>query len=487
MSFDRQEKALREFKQIMADLVHLLRTSTRVQLTYMCWVNHSRQQFVWESNSTNLPNVMFKDRVAFEYHFLNDYKEISDIVQLKIGEDISKAKLGHYFNFVNAKNMLIIPFINKGETVALTVLESEDEINHQEISDQLHAYNNALVNVLDTYLEVVDLHEQQKEWEDYEQSLNALDYRLHRADLLSRMLEEMQLFLPNGGVCLIAPAMESWSNVLTSKFSKNSPYLGLMMEDKSVAYEAVEKGIPIFNIHFNNNPKFISSKEGKTEGASYSIPLIVHDRRQAVVVAYDSDPLSFKESTKHKLANLVRIASLAIQSVVKKSSVIDELLTENYGAIKTELWEKALENELKKTQKNKNIHTWFGLITPNDLSSLRTKYRLEELQRIQKDFVTFLNPGKHGIPGYIGFNSDYVYAFLIQSKSENIVQDWMDSIRTKLAHGLKLSAGGTLNISFKAGVTKISTEDENAYQVLTKAKKALSEVLKNEEIEFFEV
>ena len=63
----------------------------------------------------------------------------------------------------------------------------------------------------------------------------------------------------------------------------------------------------------------------------------------------------------------------------------------------------------------------------------------------------------------------------------------MDSIRTKLAHGLKLSAGGTLNISFKAGVTKISTEDENAYQVLTKAKKALSEVLKNEEIEFFEV
>ena len=84
MSFDRQKKALREFKQIMADLVYLLRTSSRVQLTYMCWVNHSRQQFVWECSSTNLPNVMFKDRVSFENHFLNDYKEISDIVQLKI-------------------------------------------------------------------------------------------------------------------------------------------------------------------------------------------------------------------------------------------------------------------------------------------------------------------------------------------------------------------------------------------------------------------
>ena len=33
--------------------------------------------------------------------------------------------------------------------------------------------------------------------------------------------------------------------------------------------------------------------------------------------------------------------------------MIDELLTENYGAIKTELWEKALENEIKKTQKIK--------------------------------------------------------------------------------------------------------------------------------------
>ena len=261
-----------------------------------------------------------------------------------------------------------------------------------------------LLNVLDTYLEVVDLHEQQKEWEDYEQSLNALiiDYI---EPIYCRMLEEMQLFLPNGGVCLIAPAMESWSNVLTSKFSKNSPYLGLMMEDKSVAYEAVKKGFQflIFILIIIQN-LFLARRQ--TEGASYSIPLMVHDRRQAVVAAYDSDPLSFKESTKHKLANLVRIASLAIQSVVKKSSVIDELLTENYGAIRPNL-KKALENNRK--NKNKNIHTWFGLITPNDLSSLRTKYRLEELQRIQKDFVTFLNPGKHGIPGYIGFNSDYVF------------------------------------------------------------------------------
>lgn len=486
MSLDRQEKALREFKQIMADLVQLLRTSTRVELAYMCWVNHAREQFVWETNSTRLPNVMFKDRVSFHHHFLDDYKDISEIKQLEIGTDVAKGKLGHYFNFVSAKNMLLIPFINKGETVAITVLESENEIQIREISDQIHSYNNAMVNVLDTYLEVVDLHEQQKEWEEYEQALNSLDYRAHRVDLLSKMMDEMQLFLPNGGVSLVTPAMDSWSLVLTSKFARNAPLLGLAMEDKSVAYEAIEKGHPVFNMHFNNNPKLISSREKRVDGASFAIPVMIHDRRQAVVVTYDTDPLSFKESTKHKLSNLARIASLSIQSVLKKAGMAEELLTENYGAVMSEMWEASLENELKKIKSGKGKHTWFGLISPNDLSTLRTQHRLEELHRIQTDFVTFLNPARHGWPGYIGFNSDYVYAFIIQSEQEDAVEQWMNSVRTRLAHGLKLSAGGTLNVSFKAGFTKLVAEDQNGYQVLTKAKKALSEVVKNEELELYE-
>lgn len=486
MSLDRQEKALREFKQIMEDLVHLLRTSTRVELAYMCWVNHGRQQFVWETNSTNLPNVMFQDRVAFEHHFLDAYKGITEITQLTIGEDIAKGKLAHYFDFVNAKSMLLIPFRNKGETVAITVLESENEINLRDIKDQIHSYNNAMVNVLDTYLEVVDLHEQQSEWEEYEQSLNALDYRLHRVDLIARTLEEMQLLLPNGGACLITPGMESWSLVMTSKFAKNAPMIGLQMEEKSVAYDAVEKGEPVFSMHFNNNPKLISSREKRTEGASYAIPILIHDRRQGVIVAYDSDPLTFKDSTKHKLANLVRVASLSIQSVVRKSGMAEELLTQNFGAYMTEVWETSLQNELRKLKSQNNKHTWFGLVSPDDLSSLRTRFRLEELQYIQKDFVTFLNPAKHGVPGYIGYNSDYVYGFIIQSSSEEAVNEWMESVKQKLMGGLPLSNGGSLDVSFKAGFTKLTPEDENSYQVLTKAKKALSEVVKNEKIELYE-
>ena len=37
-----------------------------------------------------------------------------------------------------------------------------------------------MVNVLDTYLEVVDLHEQQNEWDEYEESLTNIHSRLNK-------------------------------------------------------------------------------------------------------------------------------------------------------------------------------------------------------------------------------------------------------------------------------------------------------------------
>jgi hypothetical protein len=486
MSLDRQEKALREYKQILQDLVHLLRTSTKVQLSYLCWVNKARQQFVWETNSTGLPNVMFQDRVAFENHFLNEFKDTEEIIQLVVGEDVPKAKLMHYFDFVQAKHILIIPFINKGETVALTVLESEQELDQEEIQDRIMAYNNALVNVLDTYLEVVDLHEQQQEWDDYEQSLAKLDYRSHRVEILTTMMDEMQKNLPNGGAVLLAPGMESWNVVLRSRNAKTAPKLGLQLEEKSVAYEALEKGEPIFTMHFNNNPRRITSAEKRTEGATFAIPVMVHDRRQGVVICYDNDPLTFKESTKHKLANLVRIAALSIQSSVKKSGMIQELLTQNFGAFMPELWEVALNNELFKAKSGNREKTWLALIAPDDVSALRTKYRLEDLQKIQTDFVTVLNPSKYGVPGYVGYNSDYVYAVLIQSDDEEAVLFWMEKMKSKLEAGMNLSIGGTLRAQFKAGYTLISEESGNAYQVVEKAKKALSKVMNDNEAELVE-
>jgi hypothetical protein len=483
MALDRQDKALREFKQIMEDLVHLLRTSSRVQLAYMCWVNHSRQQFVWETNSTNLPNVMFQDRVNFEHHFLNDYKEIDDVVVLKVGEDVSKGKLMHYFDFVQAEHMILIPFINKGETVAITVLESEFEVDPESIRNEIVAYNNAMVKVLDTYLEVVDLHEQQKEWEDYEESLSRFSTRQHKVEIMKTLLHEMQRCIPRGNVSLICHGMDTWNVVLNSMDSPKPPKLGLKVEEKSVAYDALEKGEPVFTMHFNNNPKRISSGEGITDGASYAIPIIVHDRRQAVIVVSDDDPLTFKDSTKHKLANLARIAALTIQASVSRASMASDLLTQSFDAYMPELWELTLEHELKRNHADSRIKTWFGLISPDDISSLRTKFRLDELQKIQEDFVRFLNPSVYGVPGYIGFNSDYVYAFIIQSEKEEVVEEWIEKYKSRLTHGIKLSNGHTLNVNFKIGYTQLADDCANAYQLLTKTKRTHAEAISNSEAE----
>ncbi|SMO46802.1 GAF domain-containing protein [Gracilimonas mengyeensis] len=487
MSIDRQDRALREFKQILRDLVHLLRTSTNTQLAYLCWVNRSRGQFVWETNSTGLPNVMFKDRVAFENHYLNPYQDLDEPVQLVVGEDVPKAKLMHYFDFVQAKNILIIPFINKEETVALTVLECENSIDVEAIQDRIMAYNNAMVNVLDTYLEVVDLHEHQQEWEGYEESVQKIDHHSHRVEILTIMLEEIQKHLPSGGAVLLAPGMNSWNVVLRSRKARELQKLGLQLEEKSVAYEALEKGEPIFTMHFNNNPRRITSAEKTTDGATFAIPLMVHDRRQGVIVCSDSDPLTFKESTKHKLANLVRIAALNIQASVKKGGVSDELLTQHFGAFMPELWEATLNCELAKIKNGTAVNkTWLGLVAPEDVSSLRTKFRLEDLKKIQTDFVTALNPSRYGLSGYIGYNSDYVYSFIIQSEEEDAVADWMEKVKSKLDLGLKLSIGGNLKVRFKAGYTLLDEHSVNAYHVKEKAKKALSKVMNEQETELVE-
>jgi len=487
MSLDRQDKALREFKQIIQDLVHLLRTSTGVELAHMCWVNRSREQFVWETNSTRLPNVMFKDRVNFENHFLNEFQDAEDLIQLVVGEDISKAKLMHYFDFVQAKSILIIPFINKGETVALTVLESEKDIDQEMIHDRIMAYNNALVNVLDTYLEVVDLQEGQEEWEKYEKSISKLDYRQHRVEILENMLNEIQSNLPAGGAVVLAPGMESWNLVLRGSKANNPPKLGLQLQEKSVAYDALDKGEPVFTMHFNNNPRRISSSERRTDGASLAIPIMVNDRRQGVVVCYDNDPLTFKESTKHKLINLVRIASLSIQTSVKKSDAASELFTQNFGAYMTELWELSLNLELERIKKGSSESTWVGFISPGDVSGLRTKYRLEDLQKIQADFISALNPSEYGIPGYMGYNSDYVYTFVIQSDNEDAVTGWIDKVKTKMEYGLKLSIGGSIRAEFKAGYTKLTADTGSTYQAVDRAKKALNNVMNDSEAEVVEV
>ncbi|MEX0994274.1 MAG: GAF domain-containing protein [Balneolaceae bacterium] len=480
MAIKREEKALREFKHILHDVVFLLRMASGVQTVYLHWVNRSRRQFVLETHSTSLPNVMFQDRVDFERHFLSPYKDLQKTSQFEIGEEIQPGQLRHYYNESPVRHLTILPFVNNRETVALTVLESENPVGLSEQEEILESYNNALTNVLNTYLELTDLYEKQQVWTDYEESMNRISPRLHKVEILYRILEEAQKLVPTGGVCLVARGMSVWTNVLVSEQSRDAPVLGLMMEENSIAYDALQNGEPEFAIHFNQNPKRMATGESKTEGATLAIPVLIDDRRHGVVVAYDRNVLSFKESVKHQLINLVRIASLSIRINLGKLSVDQDLLTSEYGSFIPDLWERAVETEIKRARYSE-YETWFGMLTIENLQQLRSRYRLEELNRLQKTLVQVLNPSRFGINGYIGFHSDYVFTFILQGKAAATPERWVESIRKMLMKPVILSDGQKVDIKVKTGYTPVTEHEREAHEVLNKAKYALSQTVKNQE------
>jgi hypothetical protein len=469
----REEKALVDFKQIMDDVVHLLRKSTRAKTVYLNWVNRSRKQFVLETQSTSLPNVMFRDRVMFDQHFLEPYIDLQEIKALKVGRNVLRDDLKHYYDFVPVRHQLLIPFINNGETVAITVIETETEFSVSEHDESISAYRNALANVLNTYLELTDLYGQEEVWTDYEVSLEKINPKHHKVDILNQMAEEMQKLLPSGGVSVILRGMEVWTTVFNTSDSEMSPVPGLVMEEKSMAYDALQKGEPQFSIHFNQNPKRISGDERKSEGATLAVPLIINGRRHGVVLAYDKNPLTFKESTKHQIINLVRTAVLSIQVNLDRLPVDKDLFTSDYGNFIPDLWELALQKELNR--KNGRDYTlWFGLITIDNLQALRSKYRLEELNRIQRTLVNSLNPNRFGANGFIGFNSDYVMTYLVNCLSQQKYDDWIQAVEDKFRTPLELSDGKQIKLGIKLGSVRVDSNFNEVHDIVSAAKKELS-------------
>lgn len=480
MGQKRQEKALREFKQVLNDLLFLLQSASEMETVYMYWVNRSREQFVMETKSTVFDNVMFKDRISFQNHFLDEFKDLDEATAIEIGEDIPASALSHYYSEVPVRYITLLPFVNNGETVAITVLESRDHIFTENKSDVIYSYINALRNVLNTYLEISDLYGQQDEWIDYEQLVSGLQVRCHRSEMVKRLLNTIQSFLYDGGVSFITRGMGHWHNVMNADKASYAPPIGMKMEERSLVYEAAENGESEFAIHFNNNPKRLSPRELHSEGATLAIPLMMKDRRQGVVLVYDKNPLIFKESTKHKLINLVRIAGLQMLSNNPKLDVDSAVFTNEYEAHLPELWELTIDSELERLHSDSGMQkSWFGLVTLSNLAELRTKLRMEQLDQMQRDLITAFNPSQFGYNGILGYNSDYVYSFLIQSKDTEAVKKWSKEVKKKFADPFELSNGIQIETGIKVGFVRLDNEYNDSYQVVKNAKSALSQALKS--------
>jgi len=477
MNTKREEKALYEFKHIMDDLLQLLGKSTHAKTGYLYWVNRSRNQFVLETTYTVMPNVMFQDRIQFEKFFLNKYTDLDQELQLTIGKDLDKADLLHYFENTPIKHLTLIPFINNGETVAITVLETTEKLLLSDFSDTISAYKNAHVNVLNTYLELTDLYQEETRWAGYDDSLKRMINERENISVINQMVDEMQKILPTGGISVAMRGMETWVTVLRSDNSYSSPTLGLMVEEKSMAYDALQKGDTLFSIHFNQNPKRVSTSEAGTEGATLAIPLLINERRHAVVLAYDTNPLSFSETIKHQLKNLVYMASLAVKANIGSHQADKIIFTTEYGNFTRDLWELTIKKQLKRPYR-KNEKVWFGLIGLENLSEIRSRFRLDDLKKLQRILVKALNPSRLGYNGLIGFHSDYVYAYVFIGIDESHHDRWLKTNIHDLANKLDLQDERDVEVKIKAGYVELIGNDLTVDEVIDDAKQALSEALR---------
>lgn len=482
----RQEKALREFKDVLDNLIFLLRGAAEMKTAYMYWVNRAREQFVIETQSTDFDNVMFRDRMGFEEHFLNDFKDLDEPLTVEIGEDISASALSHYYDEVPVKYITILPFVNNGETVAVTVLESNEKVFTGSKTEIVFSYINALRNILNTYLEISDLYEQQGEWNTYELTLEQFSEQCHRAEMVKKLLNTLQSYLQDGGVSFISQGMGCWCNVMNADQASYSPPIGMQMAEHSMSYEAVNSGKTEFSIHLNNNPNRLSPRESHTEGASMAIPLMMKDRRQGIVLIHDKNPLLFKESIKHKFINLVRTAGLQMMANNIKLELDEPLLTNEYHAFLPDLWERSADAELNRLKENLlSHHSWVGLVTISNITELRTQLRIQELNQMQQDLVQAFNPGSFGYSGMLGYHSDYVYSFIIQSEDSEAVKKWSRSVKKKFSGSFKLSNDLEIDTDVKMGFLKLSNDYDDSYQLLNNAKSALSQAMnsnKNEAV-----
>lgn len=478
MSDHREEKALREFKQTLADLLGLVRGSCEAQTAWICWVNHDRQQFVLEASRTRLADVMFADRVPFQESFLQAYTHLSDPLRMEVGIDLDPAMLNHHPDPAALTELWIVPFVNNGETVALTVLEFAKMADRDRLESEFASYTRAFGGILNTWLELMDLHQDQHGWVDYDELVQQLSPRMHRAELLIDTAEKMQQLLPTGGVTLVIKGAGVWVTTYNTSVGDGVPLLGTMLDEKSLAYQSLQSGSSTFAIHFNQSPRRVAASEEGTEGATLAIPLMLNDHRQAVLLAYDRNPLSFTESLKHKLINLVRVAGLSMQAWLDRDDLGTDQFTIESGSVLPDIWERILDQELSQT--GEGVYSWFGLLSIDNIQKIRTAHRLESLNRMQSLFVGSIAPHRFGRNGIIGFHSDYVYAFLLQDRDPEAIKSWLQAVGAMVQQPVRISAEESVNLQLKAGYTSLdSNQGRDRHRVVQDAKRALSEATRS--------
>jgi hypothetical protein len=474
----REEKALRNFKKVLNEILFMLMRSTRSETVSLQWVNNQRNQFVLENYCSALSNTTFQDRIDYKDSFLYPYRNITEIVTLEVGVDLQPKELTHYYKSIPVKYLYLIPFINNGVTVGITVLESNQlDLSTIEI-ESIRSYITALSNLLYTFIELSELSKDETQWYHYDEMLEQINSKFDHTQLINHILAQLESFLNRGGVTFLSRTAGGWRVLLNSAFSRSAPRLGTTLQENSMANEVLKTGMSQFSIHFNNNPHRISRHEPICSGATLAIPMVMQDRRQGVFIIYDENPLLFKESVKHKMTNLIRILGLKMVASKESYRVDADFLTHESGALSMPIIERIIDREITRSASFANMFTWVVMYTFDEINTIRTRYGVGVLKTLQKQIIRRTTVDHNEFSNVTGFHADYIYLGVVQSTRENGLNMWMDYINSESTMGYQCEKDN-IDLAFIFGSVLVERSFENVDLLLSQLKKEFSIATKN--------
>lgn len=401
------DAALRHYKSVVKEVLSLFQKATGAMTVSLHWVNRSRKQFVLESAVSDVPHARFADRVSMTDSYLNGFDLLTRPVTLEVGSDVAPAALTHYLEDCPASFVTIQPLEYHRDVVALAVIETTSKTVLTDAKSEFASFTAAMGHLLFTFLELSERTNDEQQWSDYESMLQKAVGRGDEIAVLERLVDQASSLIPTGAVSLLVRANSTWQVVLNHPGSSHVPPIGLAVEEQSLVFQSLKTGQPEFATHLGGSPKRVNSAEPLLKGASLAVPMLLHDRRQAVLLVSDENLLFFRESNRHKLTNLVRVAGLRLVAGTTKHVAGADFLSAETGSLHADVFDAALRREVKRTP------PVVAMVTVKQVPTLRSRLRMEELKDIQQLIGDLLAPNRHGLSGLVGVHSDFVYTVLI--------------------------------------------------------------------------
>lgn len=412
-----EDAALRHYKSVVKEVLALFRKAIGANTVSLHWVNRSRKQFVLESVVSDVQHTRFADRVAMSDSYLNGFDLLKRPVTLEVGKDVAPAALTHYLHACPVSHITIQPLEYHRDVVALAVIESTSNSILTDSKSEFSSFTAAMGHLLYTFLELSERTNDEQQWTDYDAMLQKAVGRGDEIAVLERLMDHASSLVPTGSVSLLARANATWQVVLNHPGVDFTPPVGLAVEEQSLVFQALKTGQPEFATHLGGSPKRVNSAEPLLKGASLAIPLLLHDRRQAVLLVSDENLLFFRESNRHKLTNLVRVASLRLASGTTKHNSGADFLSAETGTLHADVFDSALRREVKRTS------PVVAMVTVKQVPTLRSRLRMEELKEVQHLIGDLLAPNRHGLSGLVGVHSDFVFTVLLHG-DETVQADY---------------------------------------------------------------